>query len=142
MTAATAGIYLDYSKNRITDKTLDLLFQLAEQRGLRSKIEAMLSGDKINITENRAVLHVALRAPKNTSIIVDGKNVVTDVHSVLDKMSDFSNRLRTGLWSGYTDSRIRNVINIGIGDSDLGPAMEYHALQHYSDRTLRYRFVS
>ena len=142
MTAEAAGIYLDYSKNRITDKTLDLLFQLAEQRGLRSKIEAMLSGDKINITENRAVLHVALRAPKNTSIIVDGKNVVPDVHSVLDKMSDFSNRVRTGIWSGYTGRRIRNVINIGIGGSDLGPVMAYEALKHYSDRTLTFRFVS
>ncbi len=142
MTAEAAGIYLDYSKNRITDKTLDLLFQLAEQRGLRSKIEAMFRGDKINITENRAVLHVALRAPKNTSIIVDGKNVVPDVHSVLDKMSDFSNRVRTGIWSGYTGRRIRNVINIGIGGSDLGPVMAYEALKHYSDRTLTFRFVS
>jgi len=142
MTAEAAGIYLDYSKNRITDKTLDLLFQLAEQRGLRSKIEAMFRGDKINITENRAVLHVALRAPKNTSIIVDGKNVVPDVHSVLDKMSDFSNRVRTGIWSGYTGRRIRNVINIGIGGSDLGPVMAYEALKHYSERTLTFRFVS
>jgi len=142
MTAEAAGIYLDYSKNRITDKTLDLLFQLAEQRGLRSKIEAMFRGDKINITENRAVLHVALRAPKNTSIIVDGKNVVSDVHSVLDKMSDFSNRVRTGIWSGYTGRRIRNVINIGIGGSDLGPVMAYEALKHYSERTLTFRFVS
>jgi len=142
MTAEAAGIYLDYSKNRITDKTLALLFQLAEQRGLRSKIEAMFRGDKINITENRAVLHVALRAPKNTSIIVDGKNVVSDVHSVLDKMSDFSNRVRTGIWSGYTGRRIRNVINIGIGGSDLGPVMAYEALKHYSERTLTFRFVS
>ena len=142
MTAEAAGIYLDYSKNRITDKTLDLLFQLAEQRGLRSKIEAMFRGDKINISENRAVLHVALRAPKNTSIIVDDKNVVPDVHSVLDKMSDFSNRVRTGIWSGYTGRRIRNVINIGIGGSDLGPVMAYEALEHYSDRTLTFRFVS
>ena len=142
MTAEAAGIYLDYSKNRITDKTLDLLFQLAEQRGLRSKIEAMFRGDKINITENRAVLHVALRAPKNTAIIVDGKNVVSDVHSVLDKMSDFSNRVRTGIWSGYTGRRIRNVINIGIGGSDLGPVMAYEALKHYSERTLTFRFVS
>ena len=142
MTAEATGIYLDYSKNRITDKTLDLLFQLAEQRGLRSKIEAMFRGDKINITENRAVLHVALRAPKNTSIVVDGKNVVPDVHSVLDKMSDFSNRVRTGIWSGSTGRRIRNVINIGIGGSDLGPVMAYEALKHYSDRTLTFRFVS
>src|SRR5205809_940297 len=142
MTAEAAGIYLDYSKNRITDKTLDLLFQLAEERGLQSRIEAMFRGDKINITENRAVLHVALRAPKNTSIIVDGKNVVPGVHSVLDKMSDFSNRVRTGIWSGYTGRRIRNVINIGIGGSDLGPVMAYEALKHYSDRTLTFRFVS
>src|SRR5438046_3527017 len=142
MTAEAAGIYLDYSKNRITDKTLDLLFQLAEQRGLRSKIEAMFRGDKINISENRAVLHVALRAPKNTSIIVDDKNVVPDVHSVLDKMSDFSNRVRTGIWSGYTARRIRNVINIGIGGSDLGSGRAYGALEHYSDRTLTFRFVS
>src|SRR6266702_3490284 len=142
MTAEAAGIYLDYSKNRITDKTLDLLFQLAEQRGLRSKIEAMFRGDKINITENRAVLHVALRAPKNTSIIVDGKNVVPDVHSVLDKMSDFSNRVRTGIWSGHTGRRIRNVINIGIGGSDLGPVMAYEALKHYSERAMTFRFVS
>src|SRR5438034_1450506 len=142
MTAEAAGIYLDYSKNRITDKTLDLLFQLAEERGLQSRIEAMFRGDKINITENRAVLHVALRAPKNTSIIVDGKNVVPDVHSVLEKMSDFSNRVRTGIWSGHTGRRIRNVINIGIGGSDLGPVMAYEALKHYSDRTLTFRFVS
>src|SRR5438034_8171895 len=142
MTAEAAGIYLDYSKNRITDKTLDLLFQLAEERGLQSRIEAMFRGDKINITENRAVLHVALRAPKNTSIIVDGKNVVPDVHSVLEKMSDFSNRVRTGIWSGHTGRRIRNVINIGIGGSDLGPVMAYEALKHYSERTLTFRFVS
>jgi len=142
MTAEAAGIYLDYSKNRITDKTLDLLFQLAEERGLQSRIAAMFRGDKINITENRAVLHVALRAPKNTSIIVDGKNVVPDVHSVLDKMSDFSNRVRTGIWSGFTGRRIRNVINIGIGGSDLGPVMAYEALKHYSDRTFTFRFVS
>src|SRR5213596_1013643 len=142
MTAEAAGIYLDYSKNRITDKTLDLLFQLAEQRGLRSKVEAMFRGDKINISENRAVLHVALRAPKNTSIIVDGKNVVPDVHSVLDKMSDFSNRVRTGIWSGHTGRRIRNVINIGIGGSDLGPVMAYEALKHYSERAMTFRFVS
>src|SRR5437773_2068959 len=142
MTAEAAGIYLDYSRNRITDKTLDLLFQLAEQRGLRSKIEAMFRGDKINITENRAVLHVALRAPKNTSIVVDGKNVVPDVHSVLDKMSDFSNRVRTGIWSGSTGKRIRNVVNIGIGGSDLGPVMAYEALKHYSERAMTFRFVS
>src|SRR5437773_93505 len=142
MTAEAAGIYLDYSRNRITDKTLDLLFQLAEQRGLRSKIEAMFRGDKINITENRAVLHVALRAPKNTSIVVDGKNVVPDVHSVLDKMSDFSNRVRTGIWSGSTGKRIRNVVNIGIGGSDLGPVMAYEALKQYSERAMTFRFVS
>src|SRR5262249_39855073 len=142
MTAEAAGIYLDYSKNRITDKTLDLLFQLAEERGLQSRIAAMFRGDKINITENRAVLHVALRAPKNTCIIVDGKNVVPEVHSVLDKMSDFSNHVRTGIWSGHSGKRIRNVINIGIGGSDLGPVMAYEALKHYSDRTFTFRFVS
>src|SRR5438034_5391712 len=142
MTAEAAGIYLDYSKNRITDKTLDLLFQLAEQRGLRSKIEAMFRGEKVNITENRAVLHVALRAPKNASIIVDGKNVVPEVHAVLDKMENFSNRVRSGAWSGHTGKRIRNVINIGIGGSDLGPVMAYEALRHYTERAMTFRFVS
>src|SRR5712671_1496582 len=142
MTAEAAGIYLDYSKNRITDKTLDLLLQFAAERDLRSRIDAMFRGDKINITEDRAVLHVALRAPKGASIIVDGKNVVPDVHSVLDKMADFSNRVQTGTWTGHTGKRIRNVINIGIGGSDLGPVMAYEALKHFSERTMSFRFVS
>jgi glucose-6-phosphate isomerase len=142
MTVEAAGLYLDYSKNRITDETLDLLFQLAAERGLQSRIDAMFRGDKINITENRAVLHVALRAPKGSSIVVDGKNVVPDVHSVLDKMADFSQRLRNGAWIGHTGKRIRNVINIGIGGSDLGPVMAYEALKHYSDRAMTFRFVS
>src|SRR5215472_17302482 len=119
------GLYLDYSKNRVTDETLKLLVQLAEESGLRVRIDAMFSGEKINISEKRAVLHIALRAPKNASILVDGKNVVPQVHVVLDKMADFSNRLRSGEWKGYTGKRIRNVINIGIGGSDLGPVMAY-----------------
>jgi glucose-6-phosphate isomerase len=142
MTAEAAGIYLDYSKNRITDKTLQLLLQLATERGLQSRIEAMFRGEKINVTENRAVLHVALRAPKDTAIVVDGKNVVPEVHAVLDKMSDFSHRLRTGTWNGFTGKRIRNVINIGIGGSDLGPVMAYEALKYYSERAITFRFVS
>jgi glucose-6-phosphate isomerase len=142
LTAEAAGIFLDYSKHRITDQTLDLLFQLAAESGLRSKIDAMFRGEKINVTENRAVLHVALRAPKSTSIIVDGKNVVPEVHSVLDKMSDFSKRVRAGEWKGHTGKRIRNVINIGIGGSDLGPVMAYEALKVYSERAMTFRFVS
>jgi glucose-6-phosphate isomerase len=142
MTAEAAGIYLDYSKNRITDETIELLVALAEQSGLRAKIDAMFSGEKINITENRAVLHVALRAPKGASIIVDGKNVVPEVHAVLDKMADFANRVRSSQWKGHTGKRIRNVINIGIGGSDLGPVMAYEALKHYSDRDMTFRFVS
>src|SRR6267142_1163630 len=142
LTAEAAGIYLDYSKNRITDQTLHLLFQLATERNLQSRIDAMFGGEKINVTENRAVLHVALRAPKDASIIVDGKNVVPEVHSVLDNMGAFSKRVRTGTWSGYTGKRIRNVINIGIGGSDLGPVMAYEALKHYSERTMTFRFVS
>jgi glucose-6-phosphate isomerase len=142
MTAAAAGIFLDYSKHRITGDTLNLLLGLAAESGLRSKIDAMFGGEKINITENRAVLHVALRAPKGTSIIVDGKNVVSEVHSVLDKMSDFSNRVRTGAWKGHTGKRIRNVVNIGIGGSDLGPVMAYEALKYYSERAIAFRFVS
>jgi glucose-6-phosphate isomerase len=137
-----AGLYLDYSKNRITDETLKLLFQLAEESGLRSRIEAMFRGEKINITENRAVLHVALRAPKGASLVVDGKDVVPEVHAVLDKMADFCNRVRSGAWKGFTGKRIRNVINIGIGGSDLGPVMAYEALKYYSDRSLSFRFVS
>ncbi|MCH8040544.1 MAG: glucose-6-phosphate isomerase [Nitrospinae bacterium] len=136
------GIYLDYSKNRITDETLRLLLNLAETSGIRARIEAMFRGEKINITEQRAVLHVALRAPKDASILVDGANVVPEVHAVLDKMADFANRVRSGDWKGYTGKRIRNVVNIGIGGSDLGPMMAYEALKHYSDRNLTVRFVS
>src|SRR5215813_29480 len=142
MAAEAAGIYLDYSKNRITDETLKLLLQLAEESGLRARIDAMFRGEKINITENRAVLHVALRAPKGASIVVDGENVVPEVHAVLDKMADFCNRVRSGAWKGHTGKRIRNVINIGIGGSDLGPVMAYEALKHYSERTMKFRFVS
>src|SRR5271168_4160889 len=136
------GLYLDYSKNRVTDETLKLLLELAEQSGLRARIDAMFHGEKINITEKRAVLHVALRAPRDESIVVDGKNVVPEVHAVLDRMADFSNRVRNGEWKGYTGKRIRNVINVGIGGSDLGPVMAYEALKHYSDRAMTFRFVS
>jgi glucose-6-phosphate isomerase len=142
MTAEAVGLFFDYSKNRVTDETLKLLLQLANESGLRARIDAMFRGDKINITENRAVLHVALRAPEGESIVVDGENVVPQVHAVLDKMADFSNRLRTGAWKGYTGKRIRNVINVGIGGSDLGPVMAYEALKHYSDRAMTFRFVS
>jgi glucose-6-phosphate isomerase len=142
MTAEAVGLYLDYSKNRITDDTLTLLRQLAEESGLRARIDAMFRGEKINSTENRAVLHVALRAPRGTSIVVDGENVVPQVHAVLDKMADFSNRVRSGAWKGHTGKRMRNVINIGIGGSDLGPVMAYEALKHYSDRAMTFRFVS
>jgi glucose-6-phosphate isomerase len=142
LTAEGAGLYLDYSKNRITDETLDLLLQLAEESGLRARIDAMFGGEKINVTENRAVLHVALRAPRGTSMLVDGDNVVPQVHAVLDKMSDFASRVRSGAWTGHTGKRIRNVINIGIGGSDLGPVMAYEALRHYSDRAMTFRFVS
>ena len=142
MTAEAAGIFLDYSKNRITGETLKLLIQLAEESGLRAQIDAMFRGAKINFTENRAVLHVALRAPKGTSIVVDGEDVVPHVHAVLDKMSDFSNRVRSGHWKGHTGKRIRNVINIGIGGSDLGPVMAYEALKYYSERALTFHFVS
>ena len=136
------GLYLDYSKNRVTDETLKLLLGLAEESGLRARIDAMFSGEKINITEKRAVLHVALRAPKDEEIFVDRKNVVPEVHAVLDRMTDFSNRVRTGEWKGHTGKRIKNVINIGIGGSDLGPVMAYEALKHYSQRDLTFRFVS
>jgi glucose-6-phosphate isomerase len=142
MTVEAAGIYLDYSKNRITDETLKLLLELAEQSGLRARIDAMFRGDKINITEDRAVLHVALRAPRDASIVVDGRNVVPDVHAVLDKMANFADRVRSGTWKGHTGKRIRNVVNIGIGGSDLGPVMAYEALRHYTDRALTFRFVS
>jgi glucose-6-phosphate isomerase len=142
LTAEAAGIYLDYSKNRITDETIKLLLQLAEESGLRVRIDAMFQGEKINITENRAVLHVALRAPRGASIVVDGQNVVPQVHAVLDKMADFCNRVRSGVWKGHTGKRIRNVVNIGIGGSDLGPVMAYEALKHYSERGMTFRFVS
>src|SRR5438105_11141040 len=141
-TAEAAGIYLDYSKNRINDETLKLLLHLAHESDLRGRIDAMFGGDKINVTENRAVLHVALRAPRGASILVDGKNVVPEVHAVLDAMADFSNRVRSGAWKGHTGERIRNVVNIGIGGSDLGPVMAYEALKHYSDRPMTFRFVS
>ncbi|MBV9877192.1 MAG: glucose-6-phosphate isomerase [Verrucomicrobia bacterium] len=137
-----AGLYLDYSKNRVTNETVSLLLQLADECGLRDKIDAMFRGDKINITENRAVLHVALRAPKGATITVDGQNVVPEVHAVLDKMATFSERVRSGAWTGHTGKRIRNVINIGIGGSDLGPVMAYEALKHYSERSMTFRFVS
>jgi len=142
MTAEGSGLFLDYSKNRITNETLKLLFELAKESGLPAGIDAMFRGDKINITENRAVLHVALRSPKGTSIIVDGKNVVPDVHAALDKMTDFSERVRSSAWKGHTGKRIRNVVNIGIGGSDLGPVMAYEALRHYSIRAMTFRFVS
>src|SRR6266498_3975902 len=142
MAIEAVGLYLDYSKNRVTDETLNLLLQLAEESGLRERIDAMFSGEKINITEKRAVLHVALRAPKDASILVDGKDVVPEVHAVLDRMADFSNRLRSGEWTGHSGSRIRNVINIGIGGSDLGPVMAYDALRNYSQRDMTFRFVS
>src|SRR5438309_5062349 len=142
LTVEAAGLFLDYSKNRITDETLKLLVQLADESGLRERIDAMFRGDKINVTENRAVLHVALRGPKGASIVVDGQNVVPEVHAVLDKMADFSNRVRSGAWKGYTGKRIRNVINVGIGGSDLGPVMAYEALKHYSERDMTFRFVS
>jgi len=142
MTTEAVGIFLDYSKNRITDETLRLLVQLAEESGLRSQIDAMFRGDKINFTEKRSVLHVALRAPKGTSILVDGENVVPLVHAVLDKMTEFSRRIRSGEWKGHTGKRIRNVINIGIGGSDLGPVMAYEALKHFSERAMTFRFVS
>jgi len=142
MTAEAAGIFLDYSKNRVTDETVKLLLRLAEESGLRDRIDAMFRGDKINVTEKRAVLYVALRAPRGASILVDGQNVVPEVHAVLDKMADFSNRVRSGEWKGHTGKRIRNVINVGIGGSDLGPVMAYEALKHYSEPTMTFRFVS
>jgi glucose-6-phosphate isomerase len=142
MAIEALGIYFDYSKNRITDETLSLLIKLAEESGLRSRIDAMFAGEKINVTENRAALHVALRAPKGQSLFVDGKDVVPQVHAVLDKMAVFSNRIRGGEWKGHTGKPIRNVVNIGIGGSDLGPVMAYEALRHYSQRNLTFRFVS
>jgi len=142
LTAEAVGLYLDYSKNRITDHTLELLIQLAEESGLRERIDAMFRGDKINVTEKRAVLHTALRAPRNAPVVVDGENVVPKVHSVLDRMADFANRIRSGEWKGQTGKRIRNVVNIGIGGSDLGPVMAYEALKYYTDRGMTFRFVS
>jgi glucose-6-phosphate isomerase len=142
LTAGAAGLFLDYSKNRVTDETLTLLLALAEESGLRARIDAMFAGEKINVTEGRAVLHTALRAPRGAKIVVDGADVVPGVHAVLDRMSAFSDRVRSGAWTGHTGKRIRNVINIGIGGSDLGPVMAYEALRHYSDRALTVRFVS
>ncbi|MEW4456029.1 glucose-6-phosphate isomerase [Bremerella sp. JC817] len=142
MTAEGADLFLDYSKNRVNEETLKLLLELAEESGLRERIDAMFRGDKINITEDRAVLHVALRAPKGATIEVDGENVVPDVHQVLEAMSAFSNRIRSGEWKGHTGKPIKNVVNIGIGGSDLGPVMAYEALKHFSDRSLTFRFVS
>jgi glucose-6-phosphate isomerase len=142
MTTEAIGIYFDYSKHRITDETLTLLLQLAAESGLRSRIDAMFRGDKINVTEKRAVLHVALRTPKGQAIIVDGEDVVPGVHAVLDKMADCSTQVRSGEWKGYTGKRIRNIVNIGIGGSDLGPVMAYEALRHYSQRDLTFRFIS
>jgi glucose-6-phosphate isomerase len=142
LTTEAAGVYVDYSKNRITDETIRMLIQLADESGLREHIDAMFRGDKINVSENRAVLHVALRAPKDEVIKVDGRNVVPDVHAVLDKMTAFANRVRNGDWKGHTGRRIKNVINIGIGGSDLGPVMAYEALKFYSDRSMTFRFVS
>ncbi|MFZ1135500.1 MAG: glucose-6-phosphate isomerase [Candidatus Korobacteraceae bacterium] len=141
-TAEAVGVYLDYSKNRITDETLKLLLQLAEESGLRARIDAMFRGEKINVSEKRAVLHVALRAPKDEVIKTDGKNVVPSVHAVLDKMAAFCDRVRSGEWKSHTGKRIRNVINVGIGGSDLGPVMAYEALRHYSQRDMTFRFVS
>jgi len=142
MTAEACGIYFDYSKNRVTKETLRLLFDLAEAIGLRDRIDAMFRGEKINVSEQRAVLHVALRAPRGTSFLVDGENVVPEVHAVLDRMVEFAERIRSGAWTGHTGKRIRNVVNIGIGGSDLGPVMAYEALKHYTDRAMTFRFVS
>jgi glucose-6-phosphate isomerase len=142
MTAEAVGVFLDYSKNRVTDQTLDLLIELAREAGLQARIEAMFRGDAINTTERRPVLHVALRAPKGASIVVNGENVVPQVHAVLDRMAAFSDRIRDGRWTGHTGKRIRNILNIGIGGSDLGPVMAYEALKHYSDRAMTFRFIS
>ncbi|MGA8728695.1 MAG: glucose-6-phosphate isomerase [Terracidiphilus sp.] len=142
LSAEAAGLYLDYSKNRITDETLGLLLQLAEQSGLGQRREAMFAGGRINVSENRSVLHVALRMPKGTSLIVDGSDVVAEVHRVLDRMADFATKIRSGAWKGHTGKPIRNIINVGIGGSDLGPMMAFEALRHYADRNLTFRFVS
>jgi glucose-6-phosphate isomerase len=141
-TAEGASVYLDYSKNRITDETVRLLVQLARERGVSERRDAMFRGERINVTESRAVLHVALRAPRGVSIMVDGKNVVPQVHEVLDRMAAFSRRVRDGSWKGHTGKRIRHIINVGIGGSDLGPVMAYEALRHYSDRSITFRFIS
>jgi len=142
MTAEAGGLFLDYSKNRVTGETLRLLVRLAEESGLAARIDAMFRGEKINVTEGRAVLHVALRAPRGTVIVVDGRDVVPEVHAVLDRMAAFAERVRSGVWAGHTGRQIRNVVNIGIGGSDLGPVMTYEALRHYSERSLTFRFVS
>jgi glucose-6-phosphate isomerase len=142
LAASALGVYLDYSKNLITDETMKLLLQLANESGLRQRIDAMFAGEKINITERRAVLHVALRAPRGEKIAVDGEDVVPQVHAVLDKMADFSNRIRNNQWRGHTGKTIKNIVNIGIGGSDLGPVMAYEALRFYSDRSRTFRFVS
>jgi glucose-6-phosphate isomerase len=142
LTAEAVGLYLDYSKNRVTNQTLKLLAQLAKESGLRAKIDAMFGGEKINITENRAVLHIALRTPRNSSIFTDGKDVVPEVHEVLDRMEAFFKSIHNGDWKGFTGKRIKNIVNIGIGGSDLGPVMAYEALKHYSERSLNFRFVS
>src|SRR5437879_1305803 len=142
MTAEGAGIYLDYSKNRVTDQTIKLLIQLAAESGLQARIDAMFRGEKINITENRAALHVALRAPRGASVFLDGENVVPRVHAVLDKMTQFCNRVQRAEWKGHTGKRIRNIVNIGIGGSALGPVMAYEALKAYNDRTMTFRFIA
>ncbi|MBN9518723.1 glucose-6-phosphate isomerase, partial [bacterium] len=142
LTAEAAGVFLDYSKNRVTTETLKLLLQLADECKLRERAEAMFTGEKINVTENRAVLHTALRAPRGATVTVDGKNVVPEVHETLDRMAAFADRVRSGAWTGHTGKVIRNVVNIGIGGSDLGPVMAYEALRHYTDRTRTFRFVS
>ena len=142
LTLEAAGLYLDYSKNRVSDETLHLLLALAESAGLRERIDAMFQGEKINTTEDRAVLHAALRAPRDAAIEVDGQNVVPEVHAVLDQMAGFCEQVRSGAWTGHTGKRIRNVVNVGIGGSDLGPVMAYEALRHASDRSLRLGFVS
>src|SRR4051812_25922788 len=142
MCAEAGDLYLDYSKNLVTDETLQLLLALTERAGVRDLADAMFAGEHINVTEDRAVMHVALRAPRDAVMTVDGENVVPAVHEVLDRMADFADRVRDGRWTGFTGSRIRNVVNIGIGGSDLGPAMAYRALQAYSDRGLTVRFVS
>src|SRR5579875_2028992 len=141
MCAEAAGIYLDYSKNRVTDETMRLLVELAEESGVPERRDAMFRGEHINVSEDRAVLHVALRMPRDASLVVDGTDVVAEVYAVLDRMSDFARRVRSGEWKGFTGKRIRNVVNIGIGGSDLGPVMAYEALRHYTDRDLTFRFV-